>query len=49
MADEVPSYRIVNNIIETEAIKFDFEKLGGVGNVMFNKMKIHGSKPAQVS
>lgn len=42
-------YRIENNIIETDSIDFDFVKLGGVGNVMFNNMKRHGDKTAQVS
>lgn len=42
-------YRIENKIIETESVVFDFAKLGGVGNVMFQNMKKHGTKPAQVS
>lgn len=42
-------YRIVDNIIETDIVEVDFGHLGGVGNVMFNYMKKHGAKTAQVS
>lgn len=42
-------YNIRNKIIETQTPDFDFEKLGGVGDVLFHYMKKHGSKAAQVS
>lgn len=47
--DDKMHYRIENDIIETDSVNFDFAKLGGVGNVMFQNMKKHGAKPAQVS
>ncbi|KAJ8939531.1 hypothetical protein NQ314_011098 [Rhamnusium bicolor] len=39
---------IENNIIKTEEINFDCDALGGVGNVIFNYMKKHGQKVAQI-
>lgn len=41
-------YRIENNIIKTDEIQFDTSHLGGVGKVMFDYMKKHGPKIAQV-
>lgn len=42
-------HQIKNKIVETETIDFGFEKLGGVGDVLFHYMKKHGNKAVQVS